>query len=230
MRTNSPSGSATSRRSRGYERRRRQKPPIGSAVPQRAADFLVACKPRTLTRPKAICWLLLFSMSASSEAYPGSAACAAEVIAMADAYRQAAKLLLNEGRRQAFSRAPATLCAIHAIELYLNALLLHRGRPAAELRGHFHDLAGRAELARAQGLVLRTRTAAHLAKVTRDREYLISRYGPEKLSTLSEVTRLVATLDEIAKKVAVHVGPPRRSPTTMSPAPKPARAAPRTAA
>ena len=149
---------------------------------------------------------------------------------MADAYRRAAKSLLREGSRQTLSRAPATLCAIHAIELYLNAFLLHRGRPAPELRGHFHDLVGRAELAKEHGLVLRARTAAHLAKVTRDREYLISRYGPEKLSTLSEVNRLVATLDEIAKKVVAHLEPTRSSPAPIVPASKLGRGPPRTAA
>lgn len=38
------------------------------------------------------------------------------------------------------------------------------------------------------------------------REYLITRYGPELASTLSQINRLSATLEEVATKVrlAVH--------------------------
>lgn len=85
---------------------------------------------------------------------------------------------LLEGRRQPLWRAPATLCAIHAVELYLNVLLLHLGCSATEIRSYLHDLAQRSALAMEQGLTLQRRTAEHLGKMTRDREYLVSRYGP----------------------------------------------------
>jgi hypothetical protein len=49
--------------------------------------------------------------------------------------------------------------------------------------------------------------------VTRDREYLVSRYGPEDFATLSEINRLVATLDEVASKVAEVVCPANGVPT-----------------
>lgn len=35
------------------------------------------------------------------------------------------------------------------------------------------------------------------------REYLITRYGPELTSTLAQLNRLAATLDEVATKVPV---------------------------
>ena len=139
-------------------------------------------------------------------AYPGSAATVADLLALAQAYRVSALCLL-ERRGQALSRAPATLCAIHAIELYLSAFLIHHGSSTAEIRGYCHDLAERGELALARGLTLRRRTAEHLAKMTRDREYLVSRYGPEDLSTLSSCNRLLATLNEVARKVVEAVGP-----------------------
>jgi hypothetical protein len=154
---------------------------------------------------------LLAVTSALSTAYPGSAANADELLGLAHAYRQSAMALL-ENRRRSLARAPATLCAIHAVELYLNAFLLHRGSSGAEIRAHLHDLDTRGALARERGLTLRRRTNEHLAKMTRDREYLVSRYGAEDLATLSEINRLVATLNEIAKKVESVIqqgaGPP----------------------
>ena len=41
--------------------------------------------------------------------------------------------------------------------------------------------------------------------MTESREYLISRYGPEMSGTLSESNRLMATLNEIAKKVKLKL-------------------------
>jgi hypothetical protein len=97
------------------------------------------------------------------------------------------------------------LVAIHAVELYLNALLLHRGYMPSQVRGLQHDLAQRAELAVAAGLKLRSRTTAHLAAIARNREYLVIRYGPELNGTSSQINRLLATLDELAKKVTTAV-------------------------
>jgi hypothetical protein len=69
------------------------------------------------------------------------------------------------------------------------------------VRGHLHNLTDRAAIARDRGLVLRKRTANHLVRMTEDREYLVSRYGPELSGSLSEINRLMATLAEIARKV-----------------------------
>lgn len=137
-----------------------------------------------------------------TKSYPGANACPAEIFALAAEYHSAADALLLKGRpRELISRAPARLCAIHAIELYLNAFLLATGDPPERIRAHFHNLAERAERAVERGLVLRKLTLAHLAKMTEAREYLISRYGPELSTTLSESNRLMATLNEIARKI-----------------------------
>ncbi len=133
--------------------------------------------------------------------------CTPEQIALlADEYRQAAHTLLAQGRQgEPLSRAPARLNAIHAIELYLNALLLSHGHEASEIRALQHDLAARAARAEEAGLVLREKTAAHLRAMTGSREYLITRYHPDKTDSVSEVTRLKATLDEVAGKVATSI-------------------------
>jgi HEPN domain-containing protein len=129
---------------------------------------------------------------------------------LADEYRSAAHALRQLGRPRApLSRAPFRLTAIHAIELYLNALLLDRGHEPGRVRGLQHDLAKRAALAADAGLKLKAKTAAHLAALALNREYLATRYSPE-LQGPSELTRLVATLEEVAAKVtsAMQTGRP----------------------
>jgi len=134
--------------------------------------------------------------------YPGTNASPAEIFALAAEYHSAADDLSQKGRpRQPISRAPARLCAIHAIELYLNAFLLSSGDPPEKVRGYSHNLADRANAAVSRGLMLRKLTLDHLVRMTEDREYLISRYGPELSGSLSESNRLMATLNEIARKV-----------------------------
>jgi hypothetical protein len=124
------------------------------------------------------------------------------VQALADEYRKASQVLLALGRRGApLTRAPFRLTAIHAVELYLNAFLLRRGHAPGQIRGLQHDLWARAELALAGGLSLRKRTAEHLRSLSAGREYLSSRYGPELAATMSQINRLVATLEEVANKV-----------------------------
>lgn len=65
-----------------------------------------------------------------------------------------------------------------------------------------HDLSKRLERAQDGGLQLRKRTASHLSAMVGSREYLVTRYGPEITATGSQINRLTATLDEVAKKVA----------------------------
>jgi hypothetical protein len=142
----------------------------------------------------------------SSKPYPGATASAADILALAAEYHSSAKALILNGRpRKPISRAPARLCAIHAIELYLNAFLLSVGDPAETVRAHFHNLADKADSAVGRGLILRKRTSEHLIRMTQDREYLVLRYGPEMAGTLSESNRLMATLNEIGKKVSDKV-------------------------
>ena len=140
-----------------------------------------------------------------AQVYPGETAAPVELVRLADEYRAAAKTLRENGRRgDPLSRAPFRLNAIHAIELYLNAFLLSTGHPARDLRRHHHDLGARTELALVAGLQLRKRTAAPLRSLTETREYLVSRYDPA-VASASQLNRLEATLDEIAKKVAISI-------------------------
>lgn len=135
--------------------------------------------------------------------FPGQLATPRQVFQLAESYRHATQLLEPQGRPgDPLSRAPYRLAAIQAIELYLNALLLHQGHDAKRVRGMQHDLGARTELALAGGLRLRDRTAKHLASMVGNREYLITRYGPEMTSTVSQINRLSATLNEVAAKVS----------------------------
>ena len=134
--------------------------------------------------------------------YPGEEATAEQIFLLAGEYRRAADTLLPTGRRRMpLSRAPYRLVAIQAIELYFNALLIKRVLTAAKLRGLQHDLAARTRLAPAAGLFLRKGTVKHLQGLSETREYLISRYCPEKAGSTSELNRLAATLLEVAEKV-----------------------------
>jgi hypothetical protein len=135
-----------------------------------------------------------------------------DVLRLADSYRHAALALAGLGTRgDPVSRAPYRNAAIHAIELYLNALLLRAGRAPSLIRGLQHDFSARADLAITCGLLLRRRTAEHLRMIASTREYLVTRYGPELTSTLAQLNRLAATLDEVATKVHVAMSKPSSS-------------------
>ena len=137
--------------------------------------------------------------------YPGEAATPAEVVAIADEYRFAAQLLVQNGRPgEPRSRAPFRMVAIHAVELYINAFLLQSGHRAGQVRGLQHNLAARADLAVERGLVLRKRTREHLHSMSQSREFLVTRYVPSGTS-LSEINRLRATLTEVAQKVSAAI-------------------------
>lgn len=138
--------------------------------------------------------------------YPGDEATPAQVLALADAYRDASKALVKLGLPgKPLRRAPFRLIAIHAVELYLNAFLMGRGHAPTLIRGWQHDLKKRTELAIAGGLQLRKRTADHLCRLSAGREYVATRYGPERAATMSQLNRLEATLNEVATKVATSV-------------------------
>jgi len=147
--------------------------------------------------------------AADRRAYPGELAAPHVVRRLADEYRGAAHLLLPSGRRgDPLSRAPYRFAAIHAIELYLNAFLLKQSIEPSVVRRMQHDLSARTTLAIDSGLRLRKRTEAHLHDMTGNREYLVTRYGPELTATMSQINRLTATLDEVAKKVTAAVPNP----------------------
>lgn len=141
-------------------------------------------------------------MQGESKNYPGEVASVSEIRQLADEYRGAAHGLMGRGKRgKPSSWAPARMTAIHAIELYLNALLLARGVKPAEIRGFQHDLRKRTANSAVSALRLRQRTLDHLGKLSEGREYLSIRYGPELSGNLSQLNRLIATLDEVATKV-----------------------------
>ena len=144
----------------------------------------------------------VYVRSATQTVYPGELAKPKYICRLADEYRKADYLLLTSGRRgNPLSRAPYQLSAVQAIELYLSALLLRQGYEPARIRGMQHDLASRAELAIAGGVQLRKRTTAHLNAMTRNREYLVTRYSPEMTMSASQINRLTATFEEVAIKV-----------------------------
>lgn len=144
-----------------------------------------------------------YAMADKTNAYPGDLASPQQVHALAEEYRKASHLLLQLGRAgKPLTRAPFRLTAIQAIELYLTAALLGRGHTPAQIRKLRHDLWARTELAVAAGLSFRKGTMEHLRALSQSREYLVTRYGPEMAATASQINRLTATLDEVAKKAS----------------------------
>lgn len=145
---------------------------------------------------------------AANAEYPGSVASVWQILDLAHEYRGSCLHLMARGHgTEPHQLAPARVLAIHAIEFYLNALLLSAGESAVAIRGLHHDLAQRATRASDLGLVLRAETAAHLQQLAGSREYLTTRYGPELSSTWSQINRLTATLEEVAAKVTTKVTP-----------------------
>ncbi|WP_028731718.1 hypothetical protein [Rhizobium leguminosarum] len=138
-----------------------------------------------------------------SNEYPGSNANPSEVLDLANAYSLASKFLFGKGQKRVpISIAPARMCAIHAIELYLNAFLRHEGVAPEEIRKRMHNLAEPLFVAK---LKLRKKTALHLEAMTAKREYIISRYAPERTREHTELNRLTATLAEVMAKVGKHL-------------------------
>ncbi len=136
---------------------------------------------------------------AETRTYPGEQMDALAVLRLAEAYRDDAMHLLE--RRGCKSRSPFRLVAIHAIELYLNAYLLALGHPHTAIRGLQHDLGRRLTLLQEAGVVLRLRTAEHLKVLSSNREYLVSRYDSCETSSLSQLNRLQATMNEVRSRV-----------------------------
>jgi hypothetical protein len=145
-------------------------------------------------------------MSVAKKPYPGDAANVSQLLQLANEYCRAAHSLLttNNSSTSHFA-APGRMLAIHAIELYLNVYLLHVGLRADEIRGMQHDLSARGDLVVVKGLKLRKLTEAHLNNLAGNREYLVLRYDPGWKASASQINRLTATLDEIAKKVVQKV-------------------------
>ncbi|MGM4986484.1 hypothetical protein [Rhizobium sp. 11_C7_N12_5] len=137
--------------------------------------------------------------SCNGFAYPGKKAGVLGILNLAMQYQDAANKL-GEGSSKP-NQAPRRLLALHAMELYLNAFLLAKGVDHATIRGFRHDLGERVRIASEAGLVLRKRTMAHLATLSASNECHVISYAPELTSTLSQVNRVMATLDELSRKV-----------------------------
>ncbi|MEL7106968.1 MAG: hypothetical protein AAGM21_13675 [Pseudomonadota bacterium] len=134
--------------------------------------------------------------------YPGETATPQEMLGLANHYRLAFDTLRKQKDGKAKTLiAPANLCAIHGIELYLQALLRLDGTAHSTIRGYQHELAEMAAQPSVVDLKLGQRTRAHLQSMTEQREYLIVRYAPDMTDARSELTRLAATLKELAEKV-----------------------------
>ena len=139
--------------------------------------------------------------------YPENSVTPKQMFGLAMEYRKAAQALLPLGQKgNPLSLAPWRLVAIHAIELCLNAVLLHFGQLPEKIRGLQHDVAARTELAISKGLVLRKRTVSHLTTISTNREYIMVRYSADVPPTISQINRLNATLEELADRVAKLIG------------------------
>ena len=132
--------------------------------------------------------------------YPGDGMDARKTLALAAEFDGASQVL-----RKAKFWAPYRLAALHAIELYLSAFLRKHGLENEIIRKTGHQFCAKTTLAREHGLLLRAKTQAHLSNLTCKREYLITRYDASMLPTLTELTRIDATLREIATKVTSTV-------------------------
>lgn len=151
-------------------------------------------------------------MKSNAAPHPGPTASSDEMLRLAETYHRSALRLLEEARgKEPIARAPGRFCALHAIELYLDAFLRSLGESPCRLRAHGHDLRMRAALAMDRGLALRTKTRLHLIRLTVDREYLALRYGPDRAASVSDLNRLTATLAEIGRKVREAASAPARA-------------------
>lgn len=142
------------------------------------------------------------TVETKDKTYPGESATPDDLILLAQEYRKAADAILPLGKSgKPLTRAPYRLIALHSIELYLHAFLLISGCTPKEIRCLQHDFKTKATLAKEKGLLLRQKTQEHIVSLYSTREYLTSRYGAEMTTKQSEITRLKATMEELAKKV-----------------------------
>lgn len=135
---------------------------------------------------------------------------AAELLQLAAQYGSAASLLKDKGPRgRAVKWAPYRLCTIHAIELYLSALLLHGGHSWREIVCDFrHDLAARALAGAAHGLRLQKRSTEMLVKWSSDGSYQATRYRPESLKDTLHPSLMWSVFQDVETTVRNLVGVP----------------------
>ncbi len=141
--------------------------------------------------------------------YPGTATSIPEIMDLAAQYHQAAAVLVlnaeQVGGPGPVRYGPARFCAIHAVELCLNAFLRLEGAPPKAVRARMHNLADDRFVTT---IGLRRKTAQHLHSLTAQREYLIARYAPDLLAQQSQLNRMMATLVEVQAKTHAFVNRP----------------------
>jgi len=158
-------------------------------------------------------------MNDAKDPYPGTESTPQELLVLANQYKVAFLSLCNPmKKKETWLGAPARLCAIHATELYLQALLRSHGVSAKEVRGYCHRLGDMAAHPIVGSLRLRRKTIAHLKTMTDQREYLLVRYAPDRKSELSQMTRTLATLEELSSKVGKAFDDRQRA--AVAPAPQ----------
>jgi len=147
--------------------------------------------------------LCFMNQMAPVAAYPGDQANVDEVLALADQYARCARHLYNGlNAAKPLQVAPARFCAMHALELYRNALARSLGERNADVRSRVHNLYDPVHVA---VLRLRKATAKHLYDLSERREYLIARYGPECTDQHLPMDTLLSTLNEVSEKVSKFI-------------------------
>jgi hypothetical protein len=145
--------------------------------------------------------------------YPGNDVSAAQFSKLALHYADAAHSFSKLPEKQkGLALAPYRLLAIHAIELALNALLLHNNVPPEKVRGLQHNLQERITLTEKFGLTLRAKTVLHIKNLTDSREYLVHRYDPQTSLKVSQLNRLIATMQEVSCKVQALLAVKQKEP------------------
>jgi hypothetical protein len=138
--------------------------------------------------------------------FPGDSMDSLKTLALAAEYEQASIALRKLARRGEFqSFAPFRLAALHALELYFVSFLRMHGVANTEIRSTGHQFCAKMELAARYGFSVRKRTCDHLAQLTGNREYLVTRYDTTMLPLLTQVNRLEATLKEVGANVTLIV-------------------------
>lgn len=102
------------------------------------------------------------------------------------------------------------LLALHSIALYFNVLLLAKGINHKTIRRFRLDLGEQARIAINLGIALRKRTSAHFVTLSLSNEYQVIWYAPTLIATLSQLSRVMATLDELSQKVRRLLKKPAR--------------------
>ncbi|MCX7300156.1 MAG: hypothetical protein NTX73_07210 [Rhodobacterales bacterium] len=133
--------------------------------------------------------------------YPGEGSTVMQMLSLADEYYSASILLIRHKAHSPSLFAPARLCVLQAIEVYLNSYLLFCGMTPKDIRTFRHLLNDRVIAAQKLGLELAPETHESLTKLEKSREYLLVRYGPERESELSDLPDLFNTLDDVTRKV-----------------------------